>query len=136
VKIIWPIDPRDALNQWISFQIKVLKELQISFNGYPSDPIELARRFVSGHANADEYDLAAKFWWKLIDEPSKIRNFVDEEPLMARLAICLLNNSKPNSDFSENVAWFFEVLNMLKKDIEIAREIMHEHFHVAPCAQQ
>jgi hypothetical protein len=133
IKIVWPSTPKESMALFLSFQIKVLCELKITFESSSADPVKIANNYIDGEITFSEYESEAKKCWVFLDNSGQLRNFEDTEPLMARLAICLLNNRLIESDLSESVEWFFELLNMLGKDTEVARTIMHNHFDVRSC---
>ena len=131
-RIMWPSSPRESMVLLVSFQIKALYALKINFDGCSVDPVKIANDYMACIISFAEYELEAKKWWNFLDTSGYLRNFKDTEALTARLAICLLNNRLTESDLSEHVDWFFELLNMMGKDTEVVRSIMHSHFDVRP----
>lgn len=127
--IKWPENNRDAIRLYLAYVIKVLDYLNIRFADCDHDPLELARSYISNKISSEKYEAETLAWWKKIDSQNAIREFQNENILMARLAICLLPVKEDSAlSLGDDLSWFIEVLGFMGADIDSAIDIMIEHF--------
>lgn len=127
-KIIWPKAEDEIMKLYLSFIIKVLELIQIRFTAELNDPLQLGKKFLAGEVSESEYAEGAALCWAYLDDRDALRNFNDQDILLARLGISLLSANKDFDQMGEKLAWFFEILDSMKVDIDPLLEIMRQYF--------
>ena len=126
--ISWPTNASEAVRLFLSYMIKVIEQLGISFGLSTHDPMVAVKELLAGKLSEDDRDSNLTYWWSVVDDRG-VRNFESKDVLIARLAVCLLSpNQEKTLDLGEQLSWFLEVLGMLGADVEIAIDIMEQHF--------
>lgn len=126
--IDWPLENKEKRRLFLDYQIKVFDKLNIRFDGYEKNPIEVAKFYIDDKISNSEYNENVDYWWGIIDGANAIRNFSDKDILKARLALCVLIKDDFLSQIGENLSWFLELINFLGHDLDTPIEIMRNHF--------
>lgn len=127
--IIWPKSDRLAVRLYLGFLLEVLEMLNIDFSKYEPNPIVITKEYLKETIPDSERDLAASYWWKILDDAGMIRDFHDNRALMVRLAICLLSvKDKDAAKLGEHLSWFVEVLENLGVNIDMVIDRMEKYF--------
>ncbi|PSF05911.1 hypothetical protein C7H09_12425 [Marinobacter fuscus] len=113
---------------YLSFLIKVLDTLELDFPEELNNPVLLARKFLNDEASESDYEKGAELCWAYIDDRDAIRNFSDRDILLARIGTSVLSANKDLDQAGKKLAWFFEVLDFLKVNIDAPLEMMRNHF--------
>lgn len=109
---------------YLAFMLDVVEELQFDFPDELHNPFQLAKNYLNQQASELEYIEGAKLCWRFIEKREAMRNFSDKEILLARLCLSLLCANKNLGEVGEKLAWFFEVLDYLKVDLERPLKLM------------
>ena len=126
--IDWPLVNKDKRKLFLDYQIKIFDKLNINFNGYEKNPIEVAKLYIEDKVSNEAYNKNVDYWWEIIDKANAIRNFSDKDILMARVALCILIKDDFLLQIGENLSWFLELINFLGYDLDLPIEIMRNHF--------
>jgi hypothetical protein len=104
---------------------------EISFFPRP-DPRIVAWKYLRGEVSDEVYFAARDPWWAFLEGP-QLGNFRDPEVLLARLALCLLYATPDEAPrLAEPLSWFFEVLELMGKDVREPEAMIARYFAHSP----
>ena len=127
-QIKWPQNRDEKVKLYLSFMVKSVEKLNIKFPDKLADPIYIAHEFLGNNIQEKDYSRYADEYWNYIDTRNAVQEFKERDVLAARLGICLLSANRNLDEVSYGLAWFFEVLDYLKINLEPHRKLMREHF--------
>ncbi|AUI87726.1 hypothetical protein BS333_15080 [Vibrio azureus] len=127
--IDWPEEPKMAIELYLNFVIRIIKENNLIFPTQFKDPIVITQRYLEESISVEEYKEAVVEWWDYIDTNGFIREFSDRNALVARVAICLLSvTAEDVPELGQHLSWFFELLDKLGINTDCPTNQMYEHF--------
>lgn len=131
-KIIWPNSNREKINLFLSYQLKVIKELKIDFIKHSDNPIKFAELFLSNNLIQSELICQVEYWWEILNSRETeigIRNSNDAKVIEARIALGLLPvNESYVSDIDFSLSWFLQLLEKGGYDLDVPELIMSQMF--------
>ncbi|UWQ07123.1 hypothetical protein K3X41_09865 [Aliiroseovarius crassostreae] len=129
MQLIWPEDKREATTKFVLFAVDAVKDCGFEFGECGPDPVGTAIGYATGSIDEMHYTDAATKWWEYLEDRNWLQNFIDEEALMARLALCLLSARLDEYErLDMHVEWVFEVLEMLGCELVKPQEMLTHHF--------
>lgn len=127
--IKWPQNDKEAIFHFLNFQLMILREFELNFSNYPSDPIKIVEDYLNENIEQERYENSAGEWWDYLDKNEKSRDFQSNEALMTRLALCLLSVKREDVlKLNEHVSWFLEVLGFMGLDMKKVLKMYIEYF--------
>lgn len=127
--IVWPEQPKEALNLYRGFLLHVIDELGIKFAGELHNPIQTVHDAMNGSLSEGDQLAEVSYWWGVVDSSGDIREFNDRDVLRARLAISLVSiRERDIFELGENLSWCLEILGFLGEDESKIIDMMKAYF--------
>lgn len=121
----WPDSPASRTQFFITYQVSILEALNVHFDIFDFDPIEISQQFLKGEIAVSEMQERQEQVWKWLEAQNLAFDVNNKQSAKARLALGVLTTENSDLDYlNEALDWFFVFLRTIgysQKQIALAR---------------